>query len=71
MSLYEAQLTVNWVETLAPTITAPLADTSWPETIVCDSTNYFYFNPELDSRTQAFAVLFVRGYEVENSRVRL
>ncbi len=67
----QAQLAANWVETLAPIVTAPLAETTWPETIVCDSTNYFYFDPDLDSRTQAFAVLAVWGYEAGSTRGRL
>ena len=38
---------------------------------MCDSTNYFYFDPDLDSRTQAFAVLAVWGYESGSPRGRL
>ncbi len=50
-------------------VRSPLAQTSWPETIVCDSTNYFYF--DLASRTQAFAVLAVWDYEARSTRGRL
>lgn len=35
----QPQLAANWVETLTPIVTAPLAETAWPETIVGDSTN--------------------------------
>jgi hypothetical protein len=32
------QLVGNWVETLAPVVTAPYAETAWPETVLCDDT---------------------------------
>jgi hypothetical protein len=65
------QLVANWVETLTPIVTAPFAETSWPETIVCDSTNYQYYDKDLERNQQAFAILAVWGYEAGSKNGRL
>jgi len=65
------QLSANWVETLAPLVTAPLAETHWPETIVCDSTNYRRKDRVTGSSVLAFSVLAVWGYEAGQSTGRL
>jgi hypothetical protein len=67
----QPQLAANWVETLTPIVTAPFAETSWPETIVCDSTNYQSWDAEVDANRQSFAILAVWGYEAGGQRGRL
>jgi hypothetical protein len=66
-----SQLAANWVETLTPIATASLRETEWPQTIVCDSTNYFYKDPATKQSLQAFAVLAVWGYEPGPGKGRL
>lgn len=66
-----AQLSANWVETLAPLVTAPLAETHWPETIVCDSTYYRRKDRVTGWPVLAFSVLAVWGYEAGQSTGRL
>lgn len=43
----------------------------WPETIVCDSTNFIITDSWTNVRSQAFAVLAVWGYETGAKRGRL
>jgi len=66
-----AQLVANWVEVLGPVVTAEAAESEWPETIVCDSTNFMVTNVRTGARTQAFAVLAVWGYPAGAARGRL
>ncbi len=65
------QLAANWVETLTPIATAPLAETTWPETIVCDTTSFQYTDQDTERNRQAFAVMAVWGYEAGDTRGRL
>lgn len=66
----QAQLAANWVQTLAPIVTAPLAKKG-PRPSCAMPPNYCYFDAEIDSRAQAFAVLAIWGYEAGESRGRL
>ena len=67
----QAQLVGNWVEVLAPIVTAPYAETEWPETIVCDSTEFWGTHPETGHKMLLFCVLAVFGYETGAARGRL
>lgn len=68
---YGAQLVGNWVETLSPIVTAPWAETAWPETIVCDSTDFWSTDPKTKRQRMMFNVLVVYGYEAGAKRGRL
>lgn len=67
----QAQLVGNWVEVLAPVVTAPYAETEWPETIVCDSTEFWGAHPVTGNKMLLFCVLAVYGYETGAKRGRL
>jgi hypothetical protein len=69
----QSQLVANWVETLTPIATEHLKETSWPETIVCDSMSYQLKNKggRRGRRKQVFAVLAVWGYPANSPRGRL
>lgn len=58
-----AQLIANWVEVLAPVVAAEWAVTSWPETVVCDSTWFDVTNSWTKTTTRAFNVHAVYGYD--------
>ena len=66
-----AQLGANWVETLAPLVTAPLAETHWPETIVCDSAWFYRRDRVTGAKVLAFSILAVWGYEAGQNTGRL
>ncbi|KAA0235047.1 MAG: hypothetical protein JJLCMIEE_01535 [Acidimicrobiales bacterium] len=57
-----AQLVANWVEVLAPVVTAASAETAWPETVVLDSTWFMVTSTWTNTSTQAFCVLGAYGY---------
>jgi hypothetical protein len=65
-----AQLVANWVEVLGPVVGEEYAETSWPETVVLDSTWFTVTNRRTGSTTQAFAVLAVHGYPAGAKRGR-
>lgn len=65
-----AQLVANWVEVLGPVVGEEYAETSWPETVVLDSTWFTVTNRRTGSTTQAFAVLAVHGYPDDAKRGR-
>ena len=66
-----AQLACNWVEVATPIVAAPFVEPVWPETIVCDSTNFLVTDSWTKVRSQAFAVLAVWGYDPGRVRGRL
>lgn len=66
-----AQLACNWVEVATPIVAQPHKETIWPETIVCDSTNFLVTDSWTNQRSQAFAVLAVWGYEAGAASGRL
>jgi hypothetical protein len=66
-----AQLVANWVEVLAPMVTAPHAEVSWPETIVADTTRFVVTNRVTRKRTLGFVLLVVWGYPEGERRGRL
>ena len=67
----QAQMVGNWVEVLAPIVTAPYAETAWPETIVCDGTEFWGTHPETGAKMLLFCVLAVFGYDAGATRGRL
>lgn len=66
-----AQLVGNWVEVLGPVVAEPRAETSWPETVVLDSTWFDVTNRRTHERTRAFYVLGVFGYPAGSRRGRV
>jgi hypothetical protein len=52
----------EWVDALAPVVLADQAETSWPETLVLDSTRFMALNVRTGTQTLAFNVLGAYGY---------
>jgi hypothetical protein len=69
---FGAQLVGNWVESLAEVVTARYAETEWPETIVCDSTDFYTKkSPVTGNQVLNFNILAVWGYLAGSPRGRL
>jgi hypothetical protein len=58
------ELVAQWVDVFAPVIVAAYAETSWPETVLIDSTNFIIHNTAMGTSAQAFAVIGAYGYPV-------
>lgn len=52
----------EWLDALAPVVLADQAETSWPETLVLDSTRFMVENVRTGTQTLAFNVLGAYGY---------
>lgn len=52
----------EWLDTLAPVVLEAYAETSWPETLVLDSTRFMVTNVRTGTRQLAFNVLGAYGY---------
>jgi hypothetical protein len=65
-----AQMVANWVEVLGPVVAATHAETSWPQTVVPDSTWFDVTNRRTGDRSRAFAVLGAYGYPAGEPRGR-
>jgi len=55
-------LAAEWTDTWGPVITDVLAETDWPETLVLDSTDFWWTNARTQTRRREFAVLIAYGY---------
>ena len=55
-------LAAEWTDTWGPVVTDALAESDWPETLVCDSTHFWWTNARTKTRRREFAVLVVYGY---------
>jgi hypothetical protein len=62
-------LVMEWLDLLAPVVLAPHAETSWPETLVLDTT-WFMANSR-EGRKRAFHILSAYGYPGDGSRPRV
>jgi len=48
-------LVAEWIDVFAPLLVGAHAETSWPETVVIDSTNFIISNVRMGTSKQAFA----------------
>lgn len=55
------QSVAEWLADFGPVVAAPFLETEWPETIVCDSTEFMYTDPRTGVTSQLFAVLAAWG----------
>ena len=55
-------LASEWTDTWGPVITDALAETDWPETLVLDSTDFWWTNARTQTRRREFAILIAYGY---------
>lgn len=60
-------LVAEWIDVLAPLLVGAHAETSWPETVVVDSTNFIISNVRMGTSKQAFAIVAVYGYPRESA----
>jgi hypothetical protein len=51
------QLVANWLATFGPVVCEPHRETSWPETLVLDSTEFVYTDRWTGQRNQLFTLL--------------
>ena len=65
------QTIADWLNLYGPTISAHYAETEWPETIVLDSTEYQYTDPQTGNSSQLFVIFTAWGYEAGAARGRL
>lgn len=56
------QTVADWVDRFAPALERHYGHDEWPESIVCDSTEFDWTNPRTGVTEQLFAVLAVWGY---------
>jgi hypothetical protein len=56
------QLVANWVEVFGPGILAAHAEHTWPDTLLLDSTDFRFTDPQTGRLTVAFNVLAAYGY---------
>lgn len=56
------QMVAEWVDVWAPVVLAALAETEQPETLVLDSTDFWWTNTRTRTRRREFAVLVAYGY---------
>jgi hypothetical protein len=56
------QMVAEWVDAWAPTILAAYAETEWAETLVLDSTDFWWTNARTRTRRREFAILVAYGY---------
>lgn len=65
------QTIADWLNQYGPMISEHYAETEWPETIVLDSTEYQYTDPQTGDQSQLFVILAAWGYEEGAARGRL
>lgn len=65
------QLAANWLARFGPVVTAGHLETSWPDTLVLDSTKFTYQDTWTGRRKQLFTVLAAYGYPTGEERGRL
>lgn len=65
------RLVAAWVDRFAQGVADALAEQSWPQTVVADSTEFSWTNPRTGERIQLFTVLAVWGYPAGATRGRL
>ncbi len=58
------QTVADWVDRFAPVLERHYGHDEWPETIVCDSTEFDWKNPRTGTTEQLFCILAVWGYPV-------
>lgn len=56
------QMVAEWVDAWAPAIVAAYAETEWPETLVLDSTDFWWTNARTNTRRREFAIQVAYGY---------
>ena len=56
------QTVADWVDRFAPVLERHYGFLEWPETIVCDSTEFDWTNPRTGVTEQLFSILAVWGY---------
>lgn len=56
------QMVAEWVDTWAPVILNAHAETEQPETLVLDSTDFWWTNARTNTRRREFAILVAYGY---------
>jgi hypothetical protein len=64
-------LVAEWMDVLAPLLVRAHAETSWPETVLVDSTNFIITNKRMGVSAQAFAIIAMYGYPAGTKRGRL
>ncbi|WP_197080786.1 hypothetical protein [Cellulomonas sp. A375-1] len=55
-------LAAEWTDAWSPVIVGALTETDWPETLVLDSTDFWWTNARTKGRRREFAVLIAYGY---------
>jgi hypothetical protein len=60
-------LAAEWVDAWGPVLTRALAETDQPETLVLDSTDFWWTNARTQQRRREFAVLVAYGYPAPGS----
>lgn len=55
-------MVAEWVDAWAPAILEALAETEQPETLVLDSTDFWWTNSSTQQRRGEFAILVAYGY---------
>jgi hypothetical protein len=55
-------MVAEWVDAWAPVILAAYAETEQPETLVLDSTDFWWTNSRTRTRRREFAILVAYGY---------
>lgn len=67
-SVEGGQTVAEWLHQFGPVVTAPHAETSWPECVVLDGTEFVHADPRTGTASQMFAVMGGWGYPVGDSR---
>lgn len=70
-SVENGQSVSDWLNQFGPVISERYAESSWPETIILDSTEYKYLDPRTGVLSQLFVVLAAWGYEAGSPQGRL
>jgi len=68
------QLVVEWMDSWASVVIDAHAETDWPETLVLDSTDFWWTNARTRTRRREFAILIAYGYPgpgAQNRRPRV
>jgi len=55
-------LIAEWIDVFAPALLAVHAQTSWPQTVLADGTNFFISNKSKGTSNLAFTVIGIYGY---------
>ena len=56
------QMVAEWVDSWAPVVIDAHIETDWPETLVLDSTDFWWTNARTHTRRREFAILIAYGY---------